>query len=205
MLNAGVARWGAFVAGPGDRIARGACQQADVLPAQEAASRQVSMSPPSISNKAESGGQSGSERLLTLVTGPMDRMKPDPNATRPHSTFRRAPAGSIQDYQTWEQNLVTRQLSPVLRHRGSGGPQGRVQPPLVLERRLGKGAEAAGATTPGATRPGRAAPTTAASTASARPAPSTRAAPAAMAFSSSSSDPPTFTTHCTAAPAPAGR
>ena len=205
MLNAEVDLWGAFVAGLGDRILRGARQQADALPAQAATSQQVSISPLSISNKAESIGQSGSDGSLTLAAGPTDRMKPDPDATGPHSTFRRAPDGSIQNYQTWEQNPVTRQSSPVLRHRGSGGPQGQVQPPLVLERRTGKGAEAARATTPGATRPGRAAaPTTAASTAPARPAPSTRAAPAAMAFSSWSSDPPTSATHCTAAPAPGG-
>ena len=201
MLNVGVGRWGAFVAGLEDWISRGARQQADALPAQAATSQQVSTSPLSIINKAELIGQSGSEGLLTLVTGSTDRMKPDPNAAAPHPTFRRAPDGSIQNYQTWEQNPVTRQFSPVLRHRGSGAPHGQVQPPLVLEGRTGKEAKAARAITPGATRPGRAA----ASTAPARPAPSTRAALAAMAFSSSSSDPPTFATHCTAAPAPAGR
>jgi hypothetical protein len=74
------------------------------------------------------------------AAGSDQRLGPDPNAIGEHSTFRRAPDGSIQHYETYERNDRTGGYDPVLRYRGAGKIHGDVDPPLVLERGAGKGA-----------------------------------------------------------------
>jgi hypothetical protein len=79
---------------------------------------------------------SGAPIILAATDNPLG---PDPNATGPHSTYRVAPDGSIQNYETYQQNPRTGTYDPVLRYRGTGAPHGGVEPPLILEPRAGKG------------------------------------------------------------------
>jgi hypothetical protein len=68
------------------------------------------------------------------------KLAPDAEARGPHTSFRRDPkTGRVTNYETYDLNPVTGQFAPELRFRGAGDPHGGVDPPLVLERRPGKG------------------------------------------------------------------
>ena len=84
---------------------------------QSSAPGTSSASEPPPTGSPSDGGGGGSIELpdvyepsdpgLALVAGPSTLLQPDPNASGPHTTFREAPDGIIQNYQTCEQNPVT--------------------------------------------------------------------------------------------------
>ena len=64
-----------------------------------------------------------------------DPMRPDPNATGPHSTFRRGPEGWIDHWQDWIPNLCDPGGFPFLpgdRFRRRGKPHGGVPTPVIV-------------------------------------------------------------------------
>jgi hypothetical protein len=73
------------------------------------------------------------------VAGTKKILGPEPQAVGPHSTFRRAPDGSIHHYETYEQNPTTGTHERVLRYRGTGKNHNEVKTPYVMERSPGKG------------------------------------------------------------------
>jgi hypothetical protein len=73
------------------------------------------------------------------AAGTKNTLVPEPQAVGPHSTFQRAPDGSIHNYETYEQNPTTGKLDRKLRYRGTGKPHGKIDTPYVLERNQGKG------------------------------------------------------------------
>jgi hypothetical protein len=56
------------------------------------------------------------------AAGTKNTLVPEPQAVGPHSTFQRAPDGSIHNYETYEQNPTTGKLDRKLRYRGTGKP-----------------------------------------------------------------------------------
>ncbi len=81
----------------------------------------------------------GTDARTAAAAGTDNRLGPDPDATGPHSTYRVAPDGTIQHYQTYEEKPVTKTYDPVPRFRGAGKSHGTVEPPFILERPAGKG------------------------------------------------------------------
>lgn len=59
---------------------------------------------------------------------------PDPNAEGPHTVFKRDNTSRVQGYTEFDA-----QGNPVKRFRGTGGPHGGQEPPLILEPKPGKG------------------------------------------------------------------
>ncbi len=96
-------------------------------------------SPPSAGGSLMSLLQDLNPIGTVVAAGTSNKLGPDPNATGPHSTYRVAPNGTIQNYETYEQNPATGTYDPLLRYRGTGKPHGGVEPPLILERPAGKG------------------------------------------------------------------
>ena len=94
------------------------------------------------SSKYEKAGQSLLEPFATKKEGTNrnpNKLAPDDNAVGPHSSFRRGPDGRTTNYETYDRNPHTGQWGSSKRFRGEGKLHGGVEPPLILDRPVGKG------------------------------------------------------------------
>lgn len=101
------------------------------------------------SSEGESSSQAGSEEPTgqaspenpSTIEGEgrqrarTNKLRPDPNAEGPHTQFKTDPqTGKVTGYTEFDKSG-----NPVKRFRGQGIPHGGMEPPFVLEPKLGKG------------------------------------------------------------------
>ena len=66
-----------------------------------------------------------------------NKLKPDPDATGPHTTFKRGPDGTIEHYATYEPNPKNPSgFDEILRYDGVGKPDNNVSTPHIHERKI---------------------------------------------------------------------
>jgi RHS repeat-associated protein len=93
------------------------------------------MPAPPVTSTPASTSQQGAVDTSPIQTSRGSNVAPDPNAQGPHSVAKRDPAtGKVTGYTTYDASG-----KPTSRYRATGKPHGKVNPPLVLEPKPGKG------------------------------------------------------------------